>query len=100
MKTSDTACRAIRAAKTESQVIAAVQEYLKTLDASQIAVLPAEIMAFGVRHAEEALHSALHMVHTEMLKLGETAASEVLTDVTLVFTTAAKRLAVLAKDPA
>jgi hypothetical protein len=100
MKRSDAACRAIRSAKTENQVITAVQDYLKTLDQAEIAVLPADILAFGVRQAEEALHTALHHVHEQMLKLDEAAGSAVLTEVTLVFTTAAKRLAALAKDPA
>ena len=100
MKSSDVACRAIRAAKTEGQVISAVQEYLKSLDSAELALLPADILAFGVRHAEEALHAALHFVHGQMLQVGEGSATESMTEMTLVFTTAAKRLASLAKDPA
>jgi hypothetical protein len=98
MKKSDNAVRAIRAASTESQVIGALHDYVSSLDAAEVALLPAEIMAFGLAHAEEAVQSALYLVHTQMLRLGDSPEAAVLNEVTLVFSSAARRLAALAKD--
>jgi hypothetical protein len=98
MKKSDVAVRAIRTASTESHVIAAVRDYLATLDAHEVALVPAEIMAFGLAAAEEAIQSALYLVHTQMLRTHEEVESAVLNDVTLVFSAAARRIAALAKD--
>ena len=98
MKKSDVACRAIGAASSETQVIAAVRRYLSSLEASEVAQLPAEIVNFSLSPAEEAVQSALYLVHTQMLRLGDTPEAAMLNDVTLVFSTAARRLAVLAKD--
>ncbi|MGZ5036754.1 MAG: hypothetical protein ACXWG1_08025 [Usitatibacter sp.] len=100
MKTSDGACRAIRAAKTEGEVVAAVREYLDSLSPQEAGALPAQVLAFGLSQVEEVVHSALDLVHRQMLAMREGPESQVLTDVTLVFSTAAKRLAVLAKDTA
>lgn len=100
MKKSDSACRAIRAANTEAQVVAAVREYLGSLGPEEIAAVPAQVMAFGLHQVEEVVHTTLDLVHREMLAMREGPQSEVLTDVTLVFSTAAKRLAALAKDTA
>jgi Protein of unknown function (DUF3606). len=92
MKKSDSACRAIRAANTEAQVVAAVREYLASLGPEEVAALPAQVMAFGLHQVEEVVHSALDLVHREMLAMREGPESEVLAEVTLVFSTAAKRL--------
>ena len=100
MKKSDSAVRAIRAATTESEVIAAVRDYLTSLDAAQLALLPAEIMAIGMSHAEELVQSALQLVHSEMLAMRDAPEAAVLNEIALVFSTAAQRLAALAKDPA
>jgi hypothetical protein len=44
MTKSQKACRAIRSARSESQVIAAVRGYLDSLDASDAALLPRELL--------------------------------------------------------
>ena len=98
MKKSDAACSAIHAASSETQVITAVRHYLSTLEASEVALLPREIVDFGLGHTEDAVQSALYLVHTQMLRLGDTPEAAMLNDVTLVFSTAARRLAALAKD--
>jgi hypothetical protein len=100
MRNGDNACRDIKAASTESEVIAAVRRYLGSLDASDAAKLPAEVMALGLSEVEEMVHAALQLVHNEMLGSHDAAEAEVLKDVHRVFTTAAKRLADLAKDVA
>jgi hypothetical protein len=100
MKKSDSACRAIRAASTEAEVIGALRNYLASLGAAQMALIPAEIVAIGIRHAEEVVQSALQLVHREMLETRDAVDAAVLSEVALVFSTAAQRLTVLAKDPA
>jgi hypothetical protein len=100
MKKSDDAVRAIRAAKAESQVIAAVQEYLASLGPSALGVVPAEILAVGLRQAEEVIQSALEGVHEQMLGKEDSPQASLLNDLELVLSTAAKRLAVLARDTA
>ena len=100
MKKSDAAVRAIRAAKAESQVVAAVQEYLASLGPAVIGILPAGILAVGLRQAEEVIQSALELVHEQMLGKEDSPQASLLNDVELVLSTAAKRLAVLARDTA
>ncbi len=98
MKKSDSACRDIRAASTESQVVAAVRAYLASLDPAEVALVPTEIMAFNLSGAEEAVQAALHLVHAQMLGMRDATQYAMLSEVVLVFSTAARRLAVLAKD--
>ena len=100
MKKSDKACRAIGAASTETEVLAAVRDYLSSLEASEVAVLPAQLMALVLSGAEEVVQSALQLVHTEMLAAHDRPEAALLNQVTLVFSTAAKRLAALAKNTA
>lgn len=96
---SDKACRAIRAANQESEVIAAVRDYLESLDASEAARLPAEILVMALTPAEELVQSALQALHSSMESSGE-AKGGLLHEAAFVFTTAARRLATLAKDTA
>jgi len=100
MTKSEKACRAIRAARNESEVIAAVREYVDSLDRSDLARLPAEILAMGLAPAEELVQSALQALHGGMAGAGEDSKADILSEATLVFTTAARRLAVLARDSA
>lgn len=99
MKSSDTACRAIRAASTESQVMKAVSEYVDSLAPGAVALLPVELISLGVSGAEEVIHSALHLVNSRMVG-SEGSDADTLSDVVLVLSTAARRLAALAKNTA
>ena len=97
MTNSDKACRSIRAAKNETQVLAAVREYLDSLDAKDLATLPAELVVLGLTPAEELIQSALQALHGALPGSGAKA-SDVVKETTQVFTAAARRLAALAED--
>jgi hypothetical protein len=102
MKSTDNAVRAIRAASTESQVLQAVSDYLKSLEPSAFALLPAELTAIGLSHAEEVIHSALQLARSRMARSPKARTGErTFADVVFVLSTAARRLATLAsKGPA
>ena len=100
MKKSDSACRAIRAATTETQVVNAVKEYLASLGPTELAFIPVELLAIGISEAEEIVQSALQLVNRELLGSHDAPAAGVLKDASLVLSTAAQRLAALAKDEA
>lgn len=100
MKSSDSACRAIRAASTEAEVMTAVRHYLSSLAPSRISLIPAEIVALGFSHAEEVIQAALQLVHREILEMRDGPEAVGLNEIALVFSTAAQRLAALAKDTA
>ena len=92
MTKSQKACRAIRSARSESQVIAAVRDYLDSLDASDAALLPGELLVLGLVPAEELIQTALHALH----QVTNTAArGGVVKETALVFSTAARRLAAM-----
>jgi uncharacterized membrane protein len=99
LKDTQSACRAIQSASTEAQVVAIVREYLSSLTPAQLAVLPVSLTALGVSHVEEVVQSALQLVHREMLSALDAPEAALLKDAALVFSTAAQRLAVLAKLP-
>jgi hypothetical protein len=98
MKRSDNAVLAIRNASRESQVVEAVQAYLASLDASELALLPEQIVTLALHQTEEVIQSALDLVHREMQGLREAPGAALLSETALVFSTAANRLAALAKD--
>jgi hypothetical protein len=94
MTKSQKARSAIRSARNESQVIAAVRDYLDSLDASDAAVLPGELLALGLVPAEELIQTALHALH-EVSRAD--AKGGVARETALVFSAAARRLAALAQ---
>jgi hypothetical protein len=100
MTRSDRACRAIRAANSESEVIEAVREYVESLDLGDVALLPAEILSMGLAPAEELVQSALAALHSAAGGAERAADGGVFHETTLVFTAAARRLAALARDVA
>lgn len=100
MKKSDSARRAIKAAATASEVIAAIRGYLSSLDPPEIALLPESLMAVVLSETEEIVQAALHLVHGALLAARDPSEAELLGDANLVFAAAAKRLAALAKDVA
>jgi hypothetical protein len=66
MTNGEHACRRIRTARNESQVLAAVREYLDSLDAKQMALLPTGLLALSLTPAEELVQSALQALHTAL----------------------------------
>ena len=97
MTRSDSACRAIRAASTESEVVEAVSQYIRSLNAGAVALLPVGLLTIGLAHAEEVIHSALELVHAKMIHSKGTPEADTMSEVVLVLTTAARRFAALAK---
>ena len=100
MTKSDMACRVIHAAKKESQVIGAVRDYLDSLDASDAAQLPGELLVLGLAPAEEMIQSALLALHGRMTDSGAAPKGGIFSETVLVFTAAARRLAALAENKA
>ena len=99
MNDSRSTIRAIQAAATEEQVVAVVRDFLKSLSPSEAALMPAGLTALGVSHVEEVFQSALALVHREMGAAFDQPEAAVLKDASLVLSTAAQRLAILAKHP-
>ena len=99
MKDPQSTCRAIQAAATQEQVIAVVREYLGSLTPSEAAMLPVGLTSLGVSHVEEVVQSALQIVHREMLSVLDAPEATILKEASLVFSTAAQRLAMLTKQP-
>ena len=99
MTKAEKACREIRAATKESQVIGAVKDYIDSLTPADATALPEEILALGLTQAEEVIQSGLQALHSRMEGRGEKGKNAILSEASLVFTTAARRLAALAKDP-
>jgi predicted nucleic acid-binding protein len=61
-------------------------------------LLPASLTGLGVSHVEEVVQSAVQLVHREMLSALDAPEAALLKDAALVFSTAAQRLAALAKQ--
>jgi hypothetical protein len=72
-----------------------VREYLGSLTPSEVAMLPAGLTSLGKSHVEEVVQSALQIVHREMLAALDAPEAGILKDASLVFSTAARRLAML-----
>lgn len=98
MTKSEKACRVIQSAKKESQVVGAVRDYLDSLDASDVAQLPAEVAVLGLTPAEELIQSALQALHNCLAEAGATRKGGIVRETALVFTTAARQLTLLAED--
>jgi len=97
---SDAACRKIRAAKTESQVIAAVREYVASLGPPEVAGLPVQVLSSCLVQTEESLHSALQVFEDALGRLGVgTPDADGADGIRVVLTTAARRLAALGTEP-
>ena len=99
MTKSRKACGAIHRAKNEAEVINAVRQYLDSLEASDAAELPGELLLLGMTPAEELIQSALQALH-DLIGKKSSPKGGVVRETTLVFTTAARRLASLATDAA
>jgi hypothetical protein len=90
------ALTAIRAAKTESEVIAAIRNYLATLTEDELALIPAGFKALGLITTDEIARAAVELAQREVLAVGEAPESQLLRDAAAVFSTAAMRLASIA----
>ena len=99
MKDASSTCKALQAATSEEQVVALVRGYLGSLSPAEAALLPTGLTALSVSHVEEVVHSALQLVHREMVAVFDAPETLVLKEASLVFTTAAQRLAALARQP-
>jgi hypothetical protein len=99
LKDTQSTCRALQAAHTESQVVSIVREYISSLSPAELALLPAGLGSLGISHVEEVVQSALQLVHREMLSVLDAPEAAFLKDAALIFSTAAQRLAALAKHP-
>ena len=96
MSKSDVACRKIRAATTESQVIAAVREYLGSLGPADALGVPLHAVSSCLVHTEESIHSALQLVEDALAALqGGSAKSDAAEGTRLVLTSAARKIATL-----
>jgi hypothetical protein len=99
MKDVTSTCRAIQTASTQEQVVAAVREYVASLTPEEAALMPVGLTTLSVSHVDEVVHSALQLVHREMLAVVDAPEAALLKDASLVFSTAAQRLAALALQP-
>ena len=96
MTNSRSTCAAIQSASTEDQVVGAVRDYLASLSAAEVALMPAGLTTLGRSHAANVVESALELVHREMVEVRGAAEMELIRDAVLVLATAATRLAALA----
>lgn len=96
MSKSDAACRKIRAAATESQVVAAVREYLGSLGPADALGVPVHAVSSCLVHTEESIHSALQVFEDALAALqGDSANPDAAEGMRLVLTAAARRIATL-----
>ena len=58
-------CIAIQTASTEAEVILAVRNYLSSLDADKIALIPPTLLTVGISHAQEIAQAALELARRE-----------------------------------
>ena len=96
MSNSDVACRKIRAASTETQVIAVVREYLASLGAADVAGIPLHVLSSSLVHTEESIHSCIQAVEDAIAAVqGAKSNGNAARGTRLVLTAAARRLAAL-----
>jgi len=96
---SDVACKKIRAATTESQVIGVVREYLGSLGPADALGVPVHAVSSCLVHTEESIHSALQVLEDALAALqGGSANPDAAEGTRLVLTTAARRIATLNGD--
>lgn len=94
MSKANATCKRIRAATTESQVMAAVREYLSSLGPPEVAGIPLHIVSTSLVMTEESLHTAIQAFEDALgaVGVGDGDAAE---GTRVVLTTAARRLAAL-----
>lgn len=96
VKDAPSACAAIGAASTESEVISIVRTYLASQSAEKAVMIPGDVVALGINHAREIAQAALEVARREALIAADAPEASFLKDVGAVLSTAAMRLIVLA----
>jgi hypothetical protein len=95
---TEVACRKIRAATTESQVIAAVRQYVATLEPSDLAGVSLHALKSCLVQGEETIHSALQMFEDAIgAAEGGKPDPRAADGMRLVLTTAARRIASISR---
>lgn len=89
------ACVAIQTAATHADVISAVRNYLSSLDARKVALMPPTILTVGIDHAKELAQASIELAHRELAGSLDEPTAAFLKEAATVFSTAAMRLAVL-----
>ena len=92
-------CRAIGAATTEGEVVAAVRRYLEALHPRKLAALPATLLSLQVNHAADIAAAAVDLVRHEATLPQHEAEAMLFRDVGTVLSTAAMRLAIICVAP-
>ncbi len=92
-------CQVIRAASTEGEVIAAVRDYLGTLDHGQLAAIPASLLSLQINHARDIAAAAVELARHEATMAPQAPEAALVKDVATVLSTAAMRLAIISMQP-
>jgi hypothetical protein len=93
------ACRVIREAATEGEVVRALTEYLESLHPMAVAAIPANLLSLHLTHAKDIMGAAVILARHEAKMAHDTPESAIVKDVSSVLTAAATRLAVLQIKP-
>jgi hypothetical protein len=89
------ACRVIREAASEGEVVRALTEYLESLHPMAVAAIPANLLSLHLTHAKDIMGAAVILARHEAKMIQETPEAAIVRDVSNVLTAAATRLAVL-----
>ena len=96
MSKTETACKKIRAASTESQVINVVREYLTSLGPPELAGIPLHALSSTLVHTEESIHSAIQVFEDAVAGVADgNSNADVAEGTRQVLATAARRIAAL-----
>jgi hypothetical protein len=93
------ACRIIRAAESEGEVVKALTEYLESLHPMAVAAIPANLLSLHLTHTKDIMGAAVILARHETKMIQETPEAAIVKDVSNVLTAAATRLAVLQIKP-
>ena len=93
---TEVACRKIRAATTESQVVAAVRDYLASLGPPEALGIPLQVLSSCLVQTEESIHSAIQLFEDAIGAMREGGPDSNAAEGTrVVLSTAARRLAAI-----
>jgi hypothetical protein len=95
VKERDKVVSAIRNASTEDRVLALVREYVASLAAHELAVVPISLAAKAITDAQDVARISMVLAKHEMLDRSKLEGG-VLKDAAMVFATASAQLSVLA----
>ena len=100
MSRPEVACRKIRAANTESEVVRVVREYLASLGPAGVAGIPLHVLSSGLVHTEESIHSCIQAVEDAIAAVqGGSSNAGAVEGTRVVLTAAARRIAALNGGP-